>query len=454
MMTRRATATSTPDPGLQRVTLRAAVLAITNGDCYLGLSGHERDTPAARRSAVSSLGVCEFLLRNITRVLPTAVPSLLLASMALAACTTQQHPAPTAIVAPPIGAPAPRAADLKLTAAPPAVLSGADAALAAFARSCPALLKRDDRSGLTQPGDWSAACSATAAASDAAAFFAAEFTAVTIGTEPGFTTGYYEPEIAGSRTAAAGFAVPLYRRPPDLVEVDLGTFARDLKGRKLRGRIKGEALVPFPARADVMAGALAGKGLELAWAADPYEAFFLEIQGSGRLKLPDGSIMRIGYDSQNGRDYVAIGKVLRDQNELPKGGVSMDSILGWLRANPAKAPAILAANPSVVFFREVTGEGPIGAMGVPVTPRVSVAADPLFIPLGAPLRVTTTLSGNRPLAALMVAQDTGGAIKGANRIDLFMGAGPQARADAGAQQAAAQIAVLLPRAAAARLLAR
>jgi membrane-bound lytic murein transglycosylase A len=318
------------------------------------------------------------------------------------------------------------------------------------------LLRREDRSGLTLAADWQAACTAAATATDAAGFFATQFTAVAIGTPPGsgFTTGYFEPEIAGSRTAAPGYAVPLYRRPPDLIDVDLGAFAKDLKGRTLRGRLSGTKLTPYPARADIMAGALSGKGLELAWAADPYEAFFLEIQGSGRLRLPDGSIMRIGYDSQNGRDYVAIGKVLRDNGDLPKGGVSMDSIIAWLRANPAKAPAILAANPSVVFFREITGDGPIGAMGVAVTPRVSVAADPAFVPLGAPLRVVTRLSGDRPLTALMVAQDTGGAIKGANRIDLFMGAGAAARADAGAQAAAATIAILLPRAAAARLLAR
>jgi membrane-bound lytic murein transglycosylase A len=248
--------------------------------------------------------------------------------------------------------------------------------------------------------------------------------------------------------------VPLYRRPSDLIEVDLGSFGGDLKGRKLRGRVDGSSLKPYATRGEIMAGALAGKGIELAWAADPYEAFFLEIQGSGRLRLPDGSVMRIGYDSQNGRAYVAIGKVLLDNGALPKGGVSMDSIIAWLRANPARAPEVLAANPSVVFFREITGEGPIGALGIPVTPRVSVAADPAFIPLGAPLQVVTRLSGDRPLAAMMVAQDTGGAIKGANRIDLFMGAGVQARADAGAQAAAADIAILLPRAAAARLLAR
>jgi membrane-bound lytic murein transglycosylase A len=372
------------------------------------------------------------------------------------ACAIPQPPKAVPAAAPEPPKAALRAADLPISAATRTEVSGVDAALVAFRRSCPALLRRGDRSGLTVAADWQAACTAAATATDAGAFFAAEFTAVAVGAKPGagFTTGYFEPEIAGSRTPAPGFAVPLYRRPADLIEVDLGSFAGDLKGRKLRGRVDGTSLKPYATRGEIMAGALAGKGIELAWAADPYEAFFLEIQGSGRLRLPDGSVMRIGYDSQNGRDYVAIGKVLLDNGALPKGGVSMDSIIAWLRANPARAPQVLAANPSVVFFREITGEGPIGALGIPVTPRVSVAADPAFIPLGAPLQVVTRLSGDRPLAAMMVAQDTGGAIKGANRIDLFMGAGVQARADAGAQAAAADIAILLPRAAAARLLAR
>ena len=387
-----------------------------------------------------------------------ALVAVFLAGAALAGCaTTPQVPIPPVSTGPAAASPSPtpaRAADLRITAAPAISLPGADAALAAFRLSCPALLKRADRSGLTEGADWSGPCAAAATASTAATFFADHFTAITVGTDAGFATGYYEPEIAGSRTLAPGYAVPLYRRPPDLVEADLGTFATDLSGRKLRGRIEGRSLVPYPDRAAIMAGALAGNDLELAYAADVFEAFFLEIQGSGRLRLPDGSIMRIGYAGQNGRAYVAIGKVLRDQGELPTGGVSMDSILAWLRANPAKAPAILAANPSVVFFREIAGDGPIGAMGVAVTPRVSVAADPAFVPLGAPLEIVTTLPGNRPLAALVVAQDTGGAIKGANRIDLFMGAGPEARADAGAQAAPASVAILLPRAAAARLLAR
>lgn len=383
---------------------------------------------------------------------------VLFLALGLAACTTRPAAPPPARIAPATAAQAPaRAADLTITVVPAPPLANAAAALAAFRQSCPALVRREDRSGLTRPGDWDAACAAATAATDPAGFFTAEFTPVAVAAGAGFATGYYEPEIAGSRTRSPAYPVPLYRRPPDLVEADLGSFAADLKGRTLRGRIDGTALVPYATRAQIMAGALTGRGLELAWAADPYDAFFLEIQGSGRLRLPDGGIMGIGYASQNGHAYVAIGRVLVERGDLPKGGASMDSILAWLRANPDRAPALLAANPSVVFFRELTGtdpgtdSGPIGAMGVPVTAQVSVAADPAFVPLGAPLFVTTTLPGKVPLAALMVAQDSGGAIKGRNRIDLFRGAGAAARAEAGAQSAAATVIILIPKPAAARL---
>jgi membrane-bound lytic murein transglycosylase A len=413
------------------------------GDAMPTFAGTSRD--ATKHSAAPSR-------------LKAAWPALLLL---VAACAPTVSQAPPGAAQPPPAAGAAvvpkapaRAADLPITAATlsPTANETAAAALAAFTKSCRSLRAREDRSGLTKAGDWDAACAAAPAARDAAAFFSANFTAVAVGdATKGFATGYYEPEISGSRSKAPGYSVPLYRRPPDLIEADLGKFAADLKGRKLRGRIEGAALVPYPDRAAIMAGALTGKKLELAWAADPYDAFFLEIQGSGRLRLPDGGIMRIGYASQNGRDYVAIGRVLLDRGALPKGGVSMDSILGWLRAHPAEAPALLAANPSVVFFRELTGDGPIGALGIAVTPLVSVAADPAFIPLGAPLFVETTLPGNLPLSAMMVAQDTGGAIKGANRIDLFRGAGAEARAEAGAQAAVARVLVLLPTAAAARL---
>ncbi len=354
--------------------------------------------------------------------------------------------------APPAAPPKPaaRAAQLPILPAPLVVPGNAAAALAAFRASCPALLKREDGSGLTRPADWAAPCAAAATATDEPTFFRDQFEGFIIGdAAAGFATGYFEPEIAGSRRRLPGYDTPLYRRPPDLVEADLGAFAADLKGRKLRGRVAGAALVPYPDRAAITAGALAGKGLELAWAADPYEAFFLEIQGSGRLRLPDGGIMRIGYDGQNGRDYVAIGRVLVQRGDLPKGGATMDTILAWLRSHPSDAPALLAANPSYVFFRELPAAsadaGPIGALGVALTPRISVAADPAFVPLGAPLLVETTLPDKQPLRALMVAQDSGGAIKGANRIDLFRGAGATARAEAGAQAAPARVIVLLPR---------
>jgi membrane-bound lytic murein transglycosylase A len=282
-------------------------------------------------------------------------------------------------------------------------------------------------------------------------FFFDEMAAVQVAGGAGFATGYYEPEIAASLTRQPGFQVPLYRRPPDLIDVPLGDFAASLKGRTVRGRVQGNRLVPYAARAEIDA-ALAGKGLELAFAADPFEAFFLEIQGSGRLRLPDGRVMRVGYDGQNGRDYVAIGRLLVQQGKLERGRAGMAEIIAWLRAHPDEAPAILNANPSKIFFRELKGDGPIGAMGVPVIPRVSVAADPAFVPLGAPLLVETTLtrSGQR-LVQMMVAQDTGGAIKGANRIDLFLGPGAEAAADAGAQASPAQLVLLIPRAAARRL---
>jgi membrane-bound lytic murein transglycosylase A len=348
-------------------------------------------------------------------------------------------------------------ADARSLAARAAPLAGqpgwaqADAtgALAAFRKTCPALLKRTDASGLTQPGDWVAVCAAAKTATDARGFFESALVPVRLGDGRGLNTGYYEPEIAGSRSAGPGYAVPFYRRPADLIDVDLGLFSDGLKGKKIRGRVEAQALVPYYDRAAITGGALAGRGLELAWAADPYEAFFLEIQGSGRLLLPDGSVMRIGFDAQNGRDYVAIGKLLRDRGVLAPGQATMDGIIGWLRSHPDEAPAILNANGSYIFFREVKGDGPIGALGQALTPQVSVAADPRYVPLGAPLWLDTRVPA--PFARLMVAQDTGGAIKGANRLDIFWGAGADARKTAGGLSTTGTMVLLLPPAAAARL---
>lgn len=332
----------------------------------------------------------------------------------------------------------PDIADLPITSA------GAARALEAFRISCPSLVKRTDASGLTRGEDWRAACDAarTTQPRDVAAFFARYFEAVQVADGKAFATGYYEPEIAGSRTRRAGYEVPVYGRPADLIDVDLGTFSDTLKGKSIRGRVDGTKLVPYYDRTAIEQGALAGRGLEIAWAADPVELFFLQIQGSGRLRLPDGGVMRIGYASQNGRDYTGIGKLMLDRGILPRGQASMQGIMAWLRANPEKGREIMRENKSYVFFRELTGPGPLGAMGLPVTGQGSVAADPKFVPMGAPVFLSMD---RQDATGLWVNQDTGGAIKGPNRFDTFWGAGEEARAIAGGMAARGTAWLLLPK---------
>ncbi len=389
--------------------------------------------------------------------------SLLALLLLASACAAPRIAQPVPTPAPPAAAPAPEtAAQLGIGAAPAfAELTGwqdADfnAARTAFARSCPALVRRNDQSGLTVPADWADACTAVATAPNARIFFQTYFTPVRVGDGKGLNTGYFEPEIMGNRVRAAGFDVPVLARPADLIDVDLGLFADSLKGKRIRGRVAGQALVPYPERGEIEDGALGAQARPIAWAADPYEFFFLQIQGSGRLRLPDGSVMRIGYDGQNGRDYAGIGKLLRARGLLPPGQATMDGIIAWLKANPEQGRAVMRENKSYIFFRELTGEGPLGALNVAVSPEVTVAADPKFVPLGAPLWLETTIAENggyHPRTSLWVAQDTGGAIKGANRFDLFWGPGARARAIAGALSAQGRATLLLPNAAAARLLA-
>jgi membrane-bound lytic murein transglycosylase A len=391
---------------------------------------------------------------------------------ALSACTVVPKPHVPTQPVPPAGEPASRPTPAPSTGSPTpsaprtAVESGllpgpafasfginadaARAALVAFRLSCPALQRRSDQSGLTQSGDWSEPCARAAGwpDNDAGSFFANQLSVIQVGGGKAYATGYYEPEIAGSRTQQPGYDVPVYKRPSDLIEGDLGDFFPDMKGKKIRGRVQGGKLVPYPDRGAIEDGALSGKALEIGWAADPVEFFFLQVQGSGRLRLPDGSVMRIGYDGQNGRDYVGIGKLMRDRGLLGPGQLSMQGVMAWLRANPEEGRAIMRENKSWVFFRELTGPGPIGAMNVAVTGRVTVAADPAFVPLGAPV----ILQLDRPEAnGLWVAQDTGGAIKGANRFDTFWGAGDQARIIAGGMSGRGQAWLLIPRVAAARL---
>jgi membrane-bound lytic murein transglycosylase A len=330
--------------------------------------------------------------------------------------------------------------------------ASAGRALRAFRISCPSLIKRNDQSGLTQPADWKPACDAARdwADGDAPAFFAQQFELAQVGDGKAFATGYYEPEILGSRTRSSAYPVPVYKRPPELVEVDLGQFSDSLKGKKIRGRVDGQTFVPFADRTGIEIGALAGRGLEIAWAADAIDFFVLQIQGSGRLRLPDGSVMRIGYDGQNGRDYTGIGKLMKDRGLVGPGQTSMQGIESYLRANPEQGRAIMRENRSWVFFKEVTGAGPLGALGLPVSARASVATDPAFIPLGAPV----LLSMDRADASgIWVAQDTGGAIKGSNRFDTFWGAGDSARATAGGMSARGTAFVFLPKGVVARVAA-
>ncbi|MEL6794841.1 MAG: MltA domain-containing protein, partial [Pseudomonadota bacterium] len=252
---------------------------------------------------------------------------------------------------------------------------------------------------------------------------------VTTGAEARFT-GYYEPELRGSRTRSATFAAPLYQRPPDLADA------------------------PYLSRSEIAAGALAGRNLELLWVDDPVDAFFLEIQGSGRIRLDDGSVTRVGFAGKNNHPYRAIGRILVERGEMKVEDASADAIRAWLRAQPDGGAALMNENPSYVFFTERgdlnPDEGPIGAMGAPVTAGRSIAVDPAHHPLGAPIWVEATgVPGFE--GRLMTAQDVGGAIKGPQRGDLFIGSGDEAGAFAGSLRAFGRMATLIPNAAIDRL---
>ena len=325
----------------------------------------------------------------------------------------------------------------------------ASAALASFNTSCRSLVRRNDVSGLTIGDDWREACDAAKGWNGSAVeFFASNLVAVQVGDGKSFVTGYFEPEIEGSRKRIKGFDVPVYARPKDLVDVNLGQFNDDLKGKRVRGKVEGNNLTLYEDRKAIDAGALQGRGLEIAWAKDPVDFFFLQIQGSGRLRAPDGTIMRIGYASQNGRDYTGIGRLMKDRGLLGPGESSLQGITAWLRRNPEEGVKIMHENKSYIFFQELTGAGPLGAMGHPVVGESSVAADPKFTPLGAP--VWLSLDRAEP-NGMWIAQDTGGAIKGANRFDSFWGAGARAKAIAGGMAARGSALLFLPKASVERL---
>lgn len=270
------------------------------------------------------------------------------------------------------------------------------------------------------------------------------------GSETGLATGYFEPLLKGSRVRKGKFRTALYRQPDDLLVIDLASAYPQLKGLRLRGKLDGNRVVPYETRAEIeKSGKLAGH--EIVWVDDVLDAFFLEIQGSGRVYIPEsGETIRLAYANQNGRPYRSIGRYLLDRGELKPGQASSQQIRQWIRRNPERLREVLDSNPSYVFFREERiddpSEGPKGALGVPLTPERSIAIDPRHIPLGAPVFVDTTRPySSVPLQKLMLAQDTGGAIRGAVRADYFWGFGPQAGEVAGKMKQKLKVWLLLPK---------
>lgn len=315
--------------------------------------------------------------------------------------------------------------------------------------------------------DWRAACAAAAQvpANDTAAaraFFEAQFRPFHAANnrEPvGLFTGYYEAELRGSRQRSETYSVPIYRTPADLVSVDLSDFSSEFAGRTIAGKVVQGKLKPYDDRATIEKGSLANQELELIWVDDPIDAFFLQVQGSGRVAMDDGSIARVGYANKNGHIYTAIGRELVKRGVMTPDQVSMQSLRAWLKANPAEAEALMNTNRSYVFFREIPGakpdEGPLGAQSVPLTPERSLAVDRKFVPLGVPvwLDAGNPDDKNAPrLRRLLIAQDTGGAIRGPVRGDVFWGWGEAAADKAGAMRDRGEYYILLPLPAAERVL--
>jgi membrane-bound lytic murein transglycosylase A len=265
----------------------------------------------------------------------------------------------------------------------------------------------------------------------------------------GLLTGYFEPQLRGSRTHDPGFDTPLYSPPDDLLTVDLGAVIPELQGKRVRGRLVGKTVVPYFSR-EQLATDPALQGHEIVWLDSALDAFLLEVQGSGRVQLADGTIIRLGYADQNGQPYRSIGRYLVNQGELSVEQASVPGIRAWLAAHPERLREVLNANPSVVFFQELPlGDpalGPRGAQGVALTAGRSIAVDPAYVPLGAPVYLAA--AADTPLQRLVVAQDTGGAISGAPRADFFCGSGDAAASIAGKLRAQASLWLLWPRGAA------
>ncbi len=322
------------------------------------------------------------------------------------------------------------------------------AALEAFQKSCRAIGKRER---------WKHVCSEAVAISPvghlvARDYFERFFQPYQVrnedGSSDGMITGYYGPELLGSRIPTEEYRYPLYSQPESMVIIDLDDIYPELSKYRLRGRIIGNRVVPFFEREEIDNGDKPLAGQELFWVKDPVELFFLHIQGSGRIRLPDGELIMVNYANQNGHPYRSIGKLLLERKAMTRDQMSMQNIRRWVEQNPEAGKQLLAENPSYVFFRELSPEfkSPPGALGVPLTALRSVAVDPHTIPLGAPVFLSTTFPGTEyPLQQLMVAQDTGGAIKGQVRADFFWGMGHDAGEIAGRMKQDGRLWVLLPK---------
>ncbi len=369
-----------------------------------------------------------------------------LALLALAACAPQT-PTPTSNTG------------LRLTRADFHSLPGwhdgdAAAALASFARGCSMLAKKSATQAMAYAGtmaDWQPLCAKAleTRSGDARQFFERNFTPYAIGGEALFT-GYYEPEISGSRSRHDAFQTPVYGLPSDLISVDLGRFIPKLAGEHVSGRLSGQNLMPYADRAEIDAKGLANAKI-LFWCDDAVALFFLQIQGSGRVKFDDGSAARIAYAGANGRPYTAIGRELIARGALTRETVSLATIRDWLKANPALAQGVMELDQSFVFFQEAplsngkegdTALGSPGTLGVGLTPLASLAVDNRIHPLGAPFYVVA--GGPDPVSGLMIGQDTGGAIRGPARGDIFFGFGGEAERRAGGMKAPGTLYVLIP----------
>lgn len=320
------------------------------------------------------------------------------------------------------------------------------AALEAFRASCGALGKKPL---------WRPACEAAQQADDGGslrAWFEAQFRPWALtnpdGSREGLITGYYEPVVNGSRTQKPPYLTPVFGPPADLIDVELDSLYPELKNLRLRGRIEGRKLVPYYDRAGWAKIEAQRADDALLWVGDPLDYFFLQVQGSGQVVLDDGSRVRIGYADQNGHPYRSIGKWLIDNGELKSHEASMQGIKAWAAAHPRRVQELLNANPSLVFFRElpVVGNGPPGALGVPLTPERSIAVDPRHVTLGAPVWLATTRpNSEQALTRLMLAQDTGGAIRGPVRADFYWGTGSEAGSQAGRMKQRGRMWVFMPR---------